>query len=152
MSTPQKLILILILPSLAFSQSTTFATPDSVGQMEIQPNLLLLPLWTPPTTTAAVSKPESLLPPVLPELTRTKPLSRLSRWLGLGLITSGGALSYHYHQQADEAYQEYLTSGNPEELNKLYSRAERLDRLSGWCFIGAETGLVLVSLSVVFGP
>jgi hypothetical protein len=138
MSVPQKLILMLMLPSLAISQSITYPVPDSTGQVGIRPNLLLLPLWTPPTTSATASRPDSLLPPVLPELTRSKPLNRLPRWLGLGLITAGS--------------QEYLTSGDPAELNNLYSRTERLDRLSGWCFVGAEAGLVLVSLSVVFAP
>jgi hypothetical protein len=152
MSVPQKLILMLMLPSLAISQSITYPVPDSTGQVGIRPNLLLLPLWTPPTTSATASRPDSLLPPVLPELTRSKPLNRLPRWLGLGLITAGSALSYYYHQQAEETYQEYLTSGDPAELNNLYSRTERLDRLSGWCFVGAEAGLVLVSLSVVFAP
>ncbi|MFC1535618.1 hypothetical protein ACFL32_00485 [Candidatus Neomarinimicrobiota bacterium] len=152
MNAPRKLILLLMLPALALSQSITYPVPDSTGQVGIMPNLLLLPLWTSPTTPAAASRPDSLLPPVLPELTRSKPLNRLPRWLGLGLITAGSALSYYYHQQAEETYQEYLTSGNPAELNKLFSRAERFDRLSGWWFVGAEAGLVLVSLSVVLGP
>ncbi|MFC1583175.1 hypothetical protein ACFL4U_00690 [Candidatus Neomarinimicrobiota bacterium] len=152
MSVTQKLILILMLPSLALSQSITYPVPDSTNQLGVHPNLLLLPLWTPPTTSATATKPDSLLPLVLPELTRSKPLNRLPRWLGLGLITAGSALSYYYHQQAEETYQEYLTSGNPAELNKLFYRAERFDRLSGWWFVGAEAGLVLVSLSVVFAP
>ena len=152
MSAPQKMILLLMLPALALSQPTADSSPDSTVQVGVQPNLLLLPLWTPPTTSPAASRPDSLLPPILPELTRSEPLNRLPRWLGLGLITAGSALSYYYHQQAEETYQEYLLSGNPAELNKLYSRAERLDRLSGWCFVGAEAGLILVSLSVVFGP
>jgi hypothetical protein len=152
MSAQKKLIMILMLPALTFGQSITHPVPDSTDQLVVQPNLLLLPLWTSPTMSAAASRPDSLLPPVLPELTRSKPLNRLPRWLGLGLITAGSALSYYYHQQAEETYQEYLMSGNPAVLNKLYSRAERLDRLSGWCFVGAEAGLVLVSLSVVFSP
>jgi hypothetical protein len=152
MSTQQKMILILMLPALALSQSASYQEPDSTIQVGVQPNLLLLPLWTSPTTLAGASRPDSLLPPVLPELTRSKPLNHLPRWLGLGLITAGSALSWYYHQQAEETYQEYLTSGNPAELDNLYSRVERLDRLSGWCFVGAEAGLVLVSLSVVFSP
>jgi hypothetical protein len=141
-----------MLPSLAVSQPTSLVSPDSVFQNRAQPNPLLLPAWIPPSASPVDSAPDSLLLPVLPELRKTKPHSRVQRWLGVGLIAAGSALSYHYHNLAEDAYQEYVTSGNPMELDRLFARAERFDRLSGWSFVAAEAGLVLISLSVVFGP
>lgn len=149
----QKILFIFLITShLAFGQEATSKPADSTDRVIVQPNLQLLPLWTPPKTTVAASNSDSLVLPVLSELSHTKPLVRLPRWLGVGMIIAGSSLSYMYHQQAEEAYQDYLRSGNPGDLDQLYSRAERLDRLSGWSFIGAEAGLLLVSMSVIFSP
>jgi hypothetical protein len=152
MRARQILLIILFASSSAFSQSTTYLVPDSTGQVTVQPNLQLLPTWTPSATVVAASKPDSLVPPVLSELSPSRPQAWLPRWFGLGLMAAGSALSYYYHEQAEEAYQEYLISGNPQEMDHLFSRTEQLDRLSGWCFAGAEAGLVLFSLSVIISP
>jgi hypothetical protein len=74
------------------------------------------------------------------------------RWLGLGMAVISGALSYYYHQEAEATYQAYLTSGDPAELDNLFDRTERLDRLAGYCFLGAEAGLILVAFSFILGP
>lgn len=152
MSHVSKLIVCLMLPALAMSQTASPISPDSVVQSGAQPNLLLLPAWIPPFGAAIDTATDSLLQPVLPELRKAMPLSRMQRWLGMGLIAAGSVLSYHFHDLAEDAYQEYVASGNPEELDRLFARAERFDRLSGWSFVAAETGLVLISLSIVFGP
>ncbi len=113
---------------------------------------MMLPVWDPPGGHAVGGPaPDTLYieyPALVPE--RSTWLKG-QRWLGLGMVVIFGSLSYHYHQQAEATYQAYQTSGDPAELKNLFHRTERLDRLAGWCYLGAETGLILVAFSFIIG-
>ncbi len=146
------LLFLLLFFTPLFGQ-TPNGQPDSVRIVPDLPPIMMLPVWDPPGGHLPVgAAPDTLYfeyPALVPE--RSTWLKG-QRWLGLGMVVIFGSLSYHYHQQAEATYQDYLTSGDPAELNNLFHRTQRLDRRAGWCYLGAETGLILVAFSFVLGP
>jgi hypothetical protein len=77
---------------------------------------------------------------------------RWQRLAGLGMVVLGGALSYHYRQEADKAYAAYRRSGNADELDRLFRKSKQLDRRAGWSYVAAEAGLIMVSVSFIIHP
>ncbi|HCK99914.1 MAG TPA: hypothetical protein DHW42_07425 [Candidatus Marinimicrobia bacterium] len=67
--------------------------------------------------------------------------------LGFGVMTVFSALSWHYHSEADAAYRKYQHSGNIDDMNRLYDKAVKYDKLSGWSFVGFEVGFLITLLS-----
>ena len=116
------------------------------------PALGTLPLWSPPSGLAIAPPADTLdFPlPVLDADRRVWPTRQ--RRIGLGMLIVFGALSYHTHQQAEVAYQDYLRSGDITQLDAQFKEAQRLDRLSGWSYLGAEVGLALVVISYIIRP
>ncbi len=64
------------------------------------------------------------------------------RLIGMGFMTLFAALSYYFHQQADEYYQQYLQAGSYHEIDRLFKKAQRFDRYAGWSYCGMELGFV----------
>ncbi len=77
---------------------------------------------------------------------------RWQRLAGLGMVVLGGALSYHYQDQADRAYSAYQRSGDVKELKRLFRKSRQLDRRAGWSYMAAEAGLIIVSVSFIIHP
>ncbi|MFB0516849.1 MAG: hypothetical protein ACETWG_09650 [Candidatus Neomarinimicrobiota bacterium] len=126
--------------------------PDSVRAISTPAALATFPLWTQPDTFNFGTGPDSLvlnLPDLKPAV---DPLLRGQRLLGLGMVAVFSALAYYYHQQAEATYHTYSISGDPTELDHLYQQTARLDRMAGWCYLGAETGLILVAFSYILSP
>ena len=67
--------------------------------------------------------------------------------LGFGVMTVFSALSWHYNSEADAAYGKYRRSGNIDDMNRLYNKAVKYDKLSGWSFVGFEVGFLITLLS-----
>ncbi len=109
------------------------------------------PVWSHPAETEPLMAADTLGPALpgldFPPRQRFKP----ARWLGAGATAVLGVLAYRTYRQADAAYLAYQRSGNPTELESLFAETERLDRLAGWYYAGAEAGLVLVAVSIVLG-
>lgn len=127
-------------------------SPDTVRTISTPAALAAFPLWTPPETFNFSTGPDSLslnLPDLKPTV---DPLLRGQRLLGLGMVAVFSSLAYYYHQRAEAAYHAYSTSGDPAELDHLFQQTARLDRLAGWCYLGAETGLILVAFSFILSP
>jgi hypothetical protein len=115
------------------------------------PPVALFPLWTPPGVSNATIQLDSL-PPLPSFQPKTGLFLRKQRWLGMGMAVVCTVLSYNYHRQAEATYEEYRTSGDPAELDRLFRQTQRLDRLAGWSFFGIEAGLLMVTFSVVLAP
>jgi len=65
------------------------------------------------------------------------------RTIGLTLMLLGGWASYETHRVAEKAYTAYRQAGDHEEIKRLYDKAVRYDRLSGWSYVGMQTGFLL---------
>ena len=116
------------------------------------PELGTLPLWSPPAR-LAVSPPVDTLvfpPPATNADRRVWPTRQ--RRLGLGMLIVFGTLSYYTHQQAEDIYQDYLRSGDITQLDAQFKEVQRLDRLAGWSYLGAEVGLALMAISYLIWP
>ena len=110
------------------------------------------PIWTAPSGSFQNTAADSLKLVLPPAIRATVSTFRAPQLLGLGATVISGALSYHYYRQAEAAYAAYRTSGDPDELNTLFEKTQRLDRLAGWFYAGAEASLVLVAVSFALGP
>ncbi|MEE9464555.1 MAG: hypothetical protein V3W14_03130, partial [Candidatus Neomarinimicrobiota bacterium] len=77
---------------------------------------------------------------------------RRRRLVSLSLVVLGGLLSRYYQSEADKAYSAYQRSGDVVELERFYRKSRRLDRYAGWCYVAAETGLVVFSVSFIRDP
>ncbi len=69
----------------------------------------------------------------------------LGRPLQYGLLVLGSgsvALGLHFKNRADEAYDEYLHTGNERRIRDSYDRAERYDRYAFGCWLTAEVSLI----------
>jgi hypothetical protein len=150
-SRPALLFLLATIAPL-LGQTLSGRLPDSVRTTPTPVALAVFPVWTPPEALKISAAPDSLLLklPVLEPLAH--PGLKAQRWLGLGMVVLCSSLSYYYHQQAETTYQAYQSSGDPAELDALFRQTERLDRLTGWCYLGAETGLILVAFSYILSP
>ena len=111
-----------------------------------------LPIWTAPAGSIQSAQADSLKLALPPPGRARGPLFRAPQLLGLGAALISGALSYYYHQQAEEVYAAYRTSGDPGELDDLFAETQRLDRLAGWFYAGAEASLVVVAVSFTLRP
>ncbi len=111
-----------------------------------------LPIWTAPSGSFQSTKADSLKLALPPPGRARGAIFRAPQLLGLGAAVISGALSYHYHQQAETAYAAYRTSGDPDELDALFVETQLLDRRAGWFYAGAEASLVLVAVSIVLRP
>lgn len=126
---------------------------DSTSNAAALPATVVLPLWIPPEdASAGGAVPDTLSLEPRPPLPPRNVWLKRQRWLGLAMLVVSGALSYYYHQEAEAAYQTYLASGDPARLDDLYERTLYLDRRAGWCYLGAETGLLLVAVSFILSP
>ena len=126
---------------------------DSARAGDIQHLLLPLPVWSSPvdglTTEVTYDTLRLEIKPV------GRPIRKWVRWqrlAGLGMVALGGARSYHYRQEADQAYAAYRRSGNPDELDRLFRKSRALDRRAGWSYVVAEAGLIMVSVSFIINP
>ncbi len=139
------LLLMLALAPLAAQQTDTVHTAAT--------SFSLLPLWTfPEGLTVPATPPDTLfLTMEVPMMPRSRWV-RGQRWLGLGMTLFFSAVSYHYQQEADAAYQAYRSTGDIGELDALFRETQRLDRLAAWGYLGAEAGVALVTYSFIFGP
>ncbi len=70
-----------------------------------------------------------------------------NRGVGICIMVISGGLSWYYHQEADKAYEKYMTMGNFEEMNRLYDDAQKYDKYSGWLYIGMEVGFLVTVFS-----
>ncbi len=145
------LLSLLLFSSPLFGQ-TPGERPDSTRSVPALPATVTFPVWVPPEGhSASGAAPDTLCIEYRSPLSARSIWQKRQRWLGLGMMVVSGALSYYYHQEAEAAYQTYLTSGDPAELDDLFNRTERLDRRAGWCYMGVETGLLLVAVSFILG-
>lgn len=150
---PRLGLLSLLLFSAPLPGQTYGVRPDSTRSVLALPATVMFPVWVPPEGhSAGGTTPDTLSLEYRPPLPARSAWLKRQRWLGLGLVVVSGALSYYYHQEAEATYQAYLTSGDPAELDDLFDRTERLDRRAGWCYLGAETGLVVVAVSFILDP
>ncbi|MCH7574953.1 MAG: hypothetical protein IIA59_07485 [Candidatus Marinimicrobia bacterium] len=126
--------------------------PDSSETVLLSTALDQFPLWVPPGEAGRYPTPDSLAL-TWPQRGRGDgQLLRKPQWLGLGAVAVFAALSYTYHRQASAAYLAYQNSGDPSDLDALFRETQRLDRLTGWFYAGAEMGLVLVGISLALSP
>ena len=126
--------------------------PDSSETMFLSTALYQFPLWVAPGEAGRYPAPDSLAL-TWPQSGRVHgQLLRKPHWLGLGAVAVFAVLSYTYHMQASAAYLAYQTSGNPSDLDALFRETQRLDRLTGWFYAGAEMGLVMVGISLALSP
>jgi hypothetical protein len=75
--------------------------------------------------------------------------------LGYGLFllgTGSAALGLHYKDRADQAYEDYLRTGNVDRMRDAYDRAERYDRYALGCWVVAEVSLVGLLYMLMRGP
>ena len=142
------LLLMLALAPLAAEQT------DTVYTAATEPiSFTLLPLWTiPEGLTVPAALPDTLFLALQVDKAPRSTWVRRQRWLGLSMALFFSAVSYHYQREADATYQTYRTTGNVGELDALFRETQRLDRLAAWGYLGAEVGLVLVTISFIFGP
>ena len=138
--------LILAAAPLAGQPADSSATRHPIASWDA------FPLWTAPGEANHYIAPDSLVLTWPQGEKADRPLLRAPHWLGLGAAAVLGALSYTYTRQADAAYLAYQTSGDPSQLDALFRETERLDRLAGWFYAGAEAGLVLVGISLALHP
>jgi len=88
-----------------------------------------------------------------PEILRIQPAAKHKiEWkkqqiIGVWMIAVCGGLSYYLHMEANEAYDAYLHSGSHNEMNRLYRKSQRLDRLNGLAYAGTEVGFLFTVFS-----
>lgn len=75
------------------------------------------------------------------------PRSTAVSWIALGAGAGMLATSFVVHDRANRSYGDYLTSTDPDRLDRLYDRAVLLDRVSGASLI---TGEVLLATGIYF--
>lgn len=96
------------------------------------PPIMMLPVWTPPGGHLPVgAAPDTLYFEYPAPLPARSAWLKGQRWLGIGMVVLFGSLSFHCHQEAEAIYKTYLTSGYPAEMDDLFDKTQRLDRLAG---------------------
>ena len=75
-----------------------------------------------------------------PEVTLPHPSARSHRWAYVTMLAGAGlgAASFVFEDHADDAYNSYLASTDPEEIVGLYDRAHHYDQLSTAALVGGE--------------
>lgn len=77
------------------------------------------------------------------------PGNRRHRWItysALGLVVAGGALAVHFKFEADDKYEEYLVTANPQTKDEV----DRLDRFSYVALGGMQVGLGILAYRLAF--
>jgi hypothetical protein len=64
------------------------------------------------------------------------------------LAIASGIAGYHYKERAEKAYQAYLQSGNPEQMNRYFDDSKRYDICSGILY---GIGEVCVGITIYLG-
>ena len=98
---------------------------------------VMIALFDVPIPAAAAPPPAAEPFPVVP-LPAPAHRSHAAAWLAIG---SGAALlgtSFLVHHRANQTYDVYLASTNPDEIGRLYDRTANLDRLSSGTLIAGE--------------
>ena len=139
-------LLLVLLFCVPLSGQTPGTLPDSTRTVPDLPAIRMLPVWVPSEDYIATA-PDTLYFEYPAPVPQRNIWLKGQRWLGLGMVVLFSSLSYYYHQEAEAAYQDYLSSGDPAELDDLFDQAQHRDRMVGWCYLGAETGLLLVAFS-----
>ena len=104
--------------------------------------ILLLTAFTAARAHAQAAAPFPEVPMVEPAR-ETHVLAYLSMVAGVGLVAGSFAVADH----ANRTYADYLASTDPDQIESLYDRTARLDRLASVTLLGGEalmaTGLYL---------
>lgn len=66
---------------------------------------------------------------------------------GFGTVVLSAALGLYCHNQAEQAYRDYLHCGSYQRMKRLFARAQRYDRLTGWAYGVMEVGFVVTVFS-----
>ncbi|MEA1881862.1 MAG: hypothetical protein U9N31_05615 [Candidatus Marinimicrobia bacterium] len=83
-------------------------------------------------------------------LQNKKPMSHrthLIRKAGIGIFLLSGFITIHYQGEAQDTYNQYLRTGDPNKMDSLLNRTAQLDKISGWSYVGLETGILLIIYS-----
>jgi len=72
--------------------------------------------------------------------------------LGVGTMVVSAVLVTHFHHTAEEAYSQYLHCGSYRRMERLFKRAQRYDRLTGWAYAVMEAGFVVTVFSFDGAP
>ncbi len=67
--------------------------------------------------------------------------------IGFGIMVLSAALGLYCHNQAEQAYRDYLHCGSYQRMQRLFARAQRYDRLTGWAYGVMEVGFVITVFS-----
>lgn len=57
------------------------------------------------------------------------------------------AASYYYMSEADDRYDQYLHAGSPEEMNRHFDMARKLDQKAGWSLAFFEISFIVALFS-----
>ena len=79
---------------------------------------------------------------------KDRPRSQL--YLSMGLVFAAGALGFWSKNEADSAYDRYLSSASASRQTDNFDRAVGYDRVSGAAFVAMEIGIVLTSYFLFF--
>jgi len=104
----------------------------------------LLWLHTASADTLQVQHPELLRIETAPR--QTIPWTR-QQTIGIWTMAAFGILAWYLDNEADRAYDDYLHSGSIADMDRLFQKAQQLDRLTGWAYAGAELGFLFTVFS-----
>lgn len=116
------------------------------GQTDITEisSLESLPIWEADEEIFSSYKPDTLItitPQKIPKLLNK------DRKFGLGLMLVAAVLSAYFHNKANQTFGEYEDSGDLNEMDSLFDKAENFDQLSGLSYAGVELGFLIFAYS-----
>ena len=76
--------------------------------------------------------PVSSVPSGMPQILFKKKVIRAASFTG---VVSFAGLAWYFQTKADQHYDNYLHSGNPNTMNSEWNRTEELDKMSGWMVV-----------------
>jgi|GEM_PF-6114037 len=122
---PKNLILVILLSQLVGQNSQSLPQPnDSLPEFVREDSIHVFL----PDTIATESE---------------NPKAHLIRKAGIGIFLLSGLISIHYQQEANSKYEQYLRTGNPSQMDRLYKQTANFDRYAGWSYVGLEAGIIL---------
>ena len=74
----------------------------------------------------------SPVPGGMPQILFKKKVIRAASFTG---VVSFAGLAWYFQTKADQHYDNYLHSGNPNTMNSEWNRTEELDKMSGWMVV-----------------
>ena len=110
--------------------------PDTIALSNVSTRVLFIQMQPDPVWVEKVNREKK-------HKEKTLKTRRRLMIASLGVATAAGLATMHFRSRGNKAYSDYLSTAVPDEMNRLFEKAQYYDRMAGVSYALFELGFVM---------